>query len=133
APHILRSIREIRKQDGVAILAAQEAAAIIEHPMGKDLLKSIATYVLYPAPTAEREHYVKGLGLTDAEYEWLLRLHNRQVLVKRTRTGECVIFDLQLNPLGRVLKVFVASTRAVKKLEQLRRCRTAWQEALLES
>lgn len=133
APHILRSIREIRKQDGVAILAAQEAAAINEHPMGKDLLKSIATYVLYPAPTAEREHYVKGLGLTDAEYEWLLRPHNRRVLVKRPNTGESVILDVDLKPLGRGLKVFDSSTRAVKKLEQLRRSRTDWQEAFLES
>ena len=133
APHVLRSIREIRKQEGVAILAAQEAEAVIEHPMGPDLLKSIATLVLYPAPTAEREHYVKGFGLTDAEFDWIQKPHQRKAMIKRPNTGESAILDVDLKPIGRGLKVFDSSTKAVRKLNDLRRSTTDWREAFLES
>lgn len=133
APHVLRSIREIRKQEGVAILAAQEAEAVIEHPMGPDLLKSIATLVLYPAPTAEREHYVKGFGLTDAEFDWIQKPHQRKAMIKRPNTGESAILDVDLKPIGRGLKVFDSSTKAVRKLNDLRRSTPDWREAFLES
>lgn len=133
APHILQTIREIRKLDGVAVLAAQEAESVLEHPEGDLLMRSIATLLLYPAPTADAEHYMDGFGLTETEFAWIKSPGNgRQVMLKRPLTGESAILDVDLAPLGEMLKVFDSSSTAVRELNTLRRTRSDWRNAYLD-
>lgn len=131
APIIEMMLQEIRKTDGVFIGAAQSADAILDYDRAPVFLNNVATYLLFPEPRAQREHYVDMLGLTEAEFEWVRRAQGRQILIKR-RGGSSVVVDSDLSGLGRYLGVFQSGADAVRRLNELRRERPDdWKDAYL--
>ncbi len=110
-------LQEIRKLDGVGIFAAQDAQTVFENPIAAKLKANIAGYLLYPDPKADRKYYVDIIGLTNEEYNWILKPHHRKVLFKR-KGGDSAILDVDLSCLGDYLNVFNSSSDAVQDLEQ---------------
>jgi len=115
-PMILKAAREIRKAEGVLILAAQEASAILDNKHGKNIVESVANYILFSNPTADPHYYGKdGLGLTDEEILWLKQPNKRQVMLKR-RGGESTILNVDLSPLGNLLHTFDSGATGINAL-----------------
>lgn len=131
AANIEMMLQEIRKIDGVFIGAAQSADAILEYEKAPVFLNNVATYVLFPEPRAKAEHYIKGLGLTEQEFNWIKKHKGgRQVLIKR-REGASVVVDVDLSGMGRYVRGFASGADSVRRLNELRRERDDWKEAFL--
>lgn len=126
-------LQEIRKTDGVFIGACQDLPRILDHNLAPVFRANIGTFLLFPEPGAKREHYIDGLGLNEAEFEWIKGNHPRQVMLKR-KTGESVILDIDLEPLGDALKIFDSSKDAARTLNRIQRMHPSdWQEIFLAS
>jgi type IV secretion/conjugal transfer VirB4 family ATPase len=129
-PKIRNAAQEIRKTNGVLIGAVQQPGVLLNNEYGRAVLDSCATYVLYPFPTGEKDEYVKGLGLTDAEFRWIKEASKRQVMIKR-RGGESTVVNVDLAPLGKYLKVFDSASTSVAALSKLRAKGGEWRHAYL--
>ena len=72
-----------------------------------------------------------GLGLNQAEFDWIKVPKKRQVLIKR-KGGESVILDVDLSPLGRYLKIFDSGASAIRRCNDLRKGKLDdWKETYL--
>lgn len=126
AKKMVESIKEIRKQRGITILATQDAANYNNlGKIGEEVISSMANYIIFPNPTAKKEDYIDFLGLNDNEFQWIIdnSPKSRKVLFKRVKTGESVILDVNLSALNdgkfKLLNAFDSGTKSnmfVKKL-----------------
>lgn len=118
APIVRELASEIRKTDGVLMLAAQSPKAMLEHQVGREIMTNMATLLVFPDPAADWVDYgPEGLGLNTIEFAWVKRTHRRQVLVKRRGQEGSAILDVDLSTLGDMTAYFDSSSSAVKKLE----------------
>lgn len=120
AKELLSAFQQIRKSEGVIIAAIQEVGALLESEVGEHLIKSTASLFFFTDTTAKREEYVDGLGLTEEEFDWVKTPNIRQVLLKRPKTGESTILNLDLSPLGnKLLGTINSSTAEVDRMEKI--------------
>lgn len=129
--HILRLSKEVRKKNGILIGALQEATALTENKIGRDLITNAATFLIFPDPGASEDDYLLkknsskiNLGLTDTEFEWVKTppdAKKREVMMKRKRTGESVILDINMLPLGNYLKILSSDSDNVITLDSIRK------------
>ncbi len=116
---INKSAQEWRKRRGIIIGAIQNLSSLVESKHGKKIIANLATYILFPDVSANKEHYMGELGLNDSEFNWIKHPNPlRQVMLKR-RGGESVILDVSLASLGEYLKLFSSGHEYVKKLSEL--------------
>ena len=130
APKIAMMLEEIRKTNGVFIGAIQEAGTVLDHAIAPKIKNNIGTYILFPEPRAEKKHYIEELRLNQTEYDWIKKPHHRQVLVKR-RDGQSVVLNIDLKPLGPLLRVFDSSSDAIREMENIRKKKDDWKKGFL--
>lgn len=101
AEEVKNKFKTIRKQNGFLRLATQSVEDFLRLPIAKTLIEQSATKIFLPNPLAKEEDYVKGLNLTQEEYEIIRDFQpvKRQFLVKRQ--DEKVIATLDLSTLGK--------------------------------
>lgn len=101
AEEVKNKFKTIRKQNGFLRLATQSVEDFLKLPIAKTLIEQSATKIFLPNPLAKEEDYVKGLNLTQEEYEIIRDFQpvKRQFLVKRQ--DEKVIATLDLSTLGK--------------------------------
>jgi len=77
--------KTIRKQNGIFVFATQEPGDALQSPIAKTLVQQCATFVFLPNPKADREDYIAGFKLTDAEYDLIRGLgeSSRRFLIKQ--------------------------------------------------
>lgn len=113
---------ELRKKNGVGVFAGQNASAFLNTPFAESFQKNVATYIFFPDAKADPGAYMGELGLNDREFGFVKNFQpsgrNRAVLVKRS-SGESVILNVDLSPLGPYLKAFDSSSSAVKRIRNL--------------
>lgn len=120
AKEILSAYEQERKTDGVIVAAIQEVGALLETDVGEHIIKSTATMFFFSDITGKHEEYVDGLGLTEEEFEWVKTPHPRQVLLKRPKSGESTILNVDLSPLGdKLLGTMNSSSKEVARLEKM--------------
>ncbi|MDK4564921.1 VirB4 family type IV secretion/conjugal transfer ATPase [Kingella kingae] len=80
----------IRKLNGFGVFATQQPDIILSNPNASALFGQMATLILMPNPSAKYDEYVKGFGLSEAEYLVVKNLNedSRSFLVKQTGVGE---------------------------------------------
>lgn len=133
APRIEMLLQEIRKTDGVFIGAVQDAGSVLDHPISSKIQNNMATYILFPEPRADKKHYMEGLGLNQAEFDWIKIPKTRQALIKR-KGGESVILNVDLAPLGPYLKIFDSGASAIRRCNTLRKENAhGWKEIYLNA
>ncbi|EKF9824754.1 hypothetical protein O1D07_003366 [Vibrio cholerae] len=139
AKKMVESIKEIRKQRGVVILAAQDAASYNNlGKIGEEVIASLANYIIFPNPNGKAEDYIDFLGLNDTEFDWI-KTNNpkgRKVLFKRISTGESVILDVNLSALNdgryKFLNAFDSGTKAQMTLKSIMQSNPlGWKEQYL--
>lgn len=76
----------IRKLNGFGVFATQQPDVILKNPNASALFGQTATLILMPNPSAKYDEYVKGFGLSDAEYQVVKNMNedSRAFLVKQT-------------------------------------------------
>ena len=123
-PHIKRTLKEARKQNGIFIGCVQELSTIINSPIIKkdEFITNIATYIIFPNPTADRKDY-EQLGINDSEFNFISNPSNstaRQVLIKKNK-GKSIIIDVDLSILQKYLKVFSSSSENLKLFKSIKK------------
>ena len=102
--------KTIRKQNGLGIFATQSPEDALRSDISAALIEQTATMILLPNPNADREDYINGLKLTEAEYQVVVSLDERSrcFLVKQGHAS--AVCQLNLRGMDDALAVISAST-----------------------
>jgi type IV secretion system protein VirB4 len=123
--YYLTMLQEYRKRGAAVISAFQRPEAIAQAGMGEAIRGQCQTMFFFPNAQAREEDYADW-SLTDTEWGYikgtlpLSRRLKRSVLVKRA-TGESVVLDTDLTPLGPYLRVFNSGRESVTLATELQR------------
>ena len=118
---IQRFLEEFRKLNGVFIAAVQNINQLYDDEKGRRNLGNFGKFIIFPiSGNLNRQAYAEGIGLNEAEINWLKTadIYDRQVLIK-TKGGSSTIVNVDLKFLGDYLKVFDSSSQNVAKLKRL--------------
>lgn len=119
APKLKETAAEIRKTNGILIMAVQSAKTLFDNNTFNEIKDNIATYILFPNNKAEHKYYCDEIGLNPAEFEWIKTAGGRQVMVKKNN-AETVILNVDLSSIGKYIKVFDSSSDVVNKITKLK-------------
>ena len=123
-PHFSEFARDkqktIRKQNGLGIFVTQSPSDVLAHPIGRTMVEQSVTQIYLPNPRADRQDYVDGFKLSDAEFEVIRSLSetSRTFLVKQGATSAVCRFDLA--GMHEVLSVISGTTENVALLDGIR-------------
>ncbi|HIJ38908.1 MAG TPA: hypothetical protein HPP80_08440 [Rhodospirillaceae bacterium] len=115
--YFLTMLQEYRKR-GVAVVSAfQRPEAIAQSGMGEAIRGQCQTVFFFANPQARPEDY-GDWSLTESEWSYIKgtlsasRRLRRSVLLKRA-TGESVVLDTDLTPLGSLIRIFASGRESV--------------------
>jgi type IV secretion system protein VirB4 len=123
--YYLTMLQEYRKRGAAVISAFQRPEAIAQTGMSEAIRGQCQTMFFFPNPQAKPEDYADW-SLTDSEWAYvkgdlpISRRLKRSVLVKRS-TGESVVLDTDLSPLGPYLRIFASGRESVAFATELQR------------
>lgn len=133
----LQMLQEYRKKGAAVISAFQRPEAISAAGLGEAIRGQAQTTFFLPNPQAKESEYADW-GLTDREMDFIKgrlgvsRRLRRAILVKRA-TGESVILDVDLTPLGPFLKIFRSDEPSKQEAEMcMRKYGADWLRHYLE-
>ncbi len=111
--------KTIRKQNGLGIFATQSPEDALASDIAAALIEQTATMILLPNPNANRDDYINGLKLTEAEYQVVVSLDERSrcFLVKQGHASS--VCQLNLRGMDDALAVISASTDNIEILRQV--------------
>ncbi len=112
-------LKVIRKQNGLGVFATQSPSDVINSPIAKAVIEQSATQIFLPNPRADREDYVNGFKVTDAEFEIIRNLpeSSRTMLIKQDK--QSAICKLDLGWIPQALKVLSGSTDNIAFMHHL--------------
>ena len=114
-----RWIQTQRKNRGTVALLFQEAEALLEEHISKTIISNLVSYFIFPG-SIKTDEACDLLNLTDRERKFAkgeIRIGKRVVLLKKS-TGESVYLDVDLSPVGGLLKAFEGGVKSAKKLRE---------------
>lgn len=123
--YYLTMLQEYRKRGAAVISAFQRPEAIAQTGMSEAIRGQCQTMFFFPNPQAKPEDYADW-SLTDSEWAYvkgelpISRRLKRSVLVKRS-TGESVVLDTDLTPLGPYIRIFASGRESVAYATDLQR------------
>lgn len=125
--------KTIRKQNGLGIFATQSPEDALQSDISAALVEQTATLVLLPNPNANREDYIDGLKLTEAEFQVVKSLDERSrcFLVKQGHGS--TVCQLNLRGMDDALAVISASTDNIEVMHRVLRERATAMGVGLES
>ncbi|NIK02082.1 VirB4 family type IV secretion/conjugal transfer ATPase [Xanthomonas cannabis] len=111
--------KTIRKQNGLGIFATQSPEDALKSDISAALIEQTATLILLPNPNADREDYINGLKLSEAEYQVVIGLDERSrcFLVKQGHASS--VCQLNLRGMDDALAVISASTDNIEIMHSI--------------
>lgn len=111
--------KTIRKQNGLGIFATQSPEDALSSDIAASLIEQTATMILLPNPNANRDDYINGLKLTEAEYQVVVSLDERSrcFLVKQGHASS--VCQLNLRGMDDALAVISASTDNIEIMHEV--------------
>jgi len=119
----LQMLQEYRKRGAAVISAFQRPEAITQAGLGEAIRGQAQTVYFLPNQQAQPEEYADW-GLSENQWAYIkgqlpaARYLNRSIMVKRA-TGESVILDTDLRPLGEYLNIFRSDEASKERAEAL--------------
>lgn len=112
-------LKTIRKQNGFGVFATQSPSDVITSPIAKAVIEQSATQIFLPNPRADKDDYVKGFKVTEAEFKIISEMgeDSRLMLVKQGHRS--VLCRLDLSDFRQELKVLSGSTDNILLVEEL--------------
>ncbi|RLA84659.1 MAG: hypothetical protein DRG78_00735 [Epsilonproteobacteria bacterium] len=117
---ILELLVEIRKKDGVLVMAGQDYKFFELNEVGKQLLgSSLAKTILWPEKA--KPEYQEALSLSDNQFKFITtEASKRKILVKNLDDNSSTTLNIDLKILGKDLNIFSSSSRNVQLLNELK-------------
>jgi type IV secretion system protein VirB4 len=113
--------KTIRKQNGLGIFDTQSPSDVLSHPIGRTMVEQSVTKIFLANPEAQRDEYIEGFGLSEAEFDIVRSLGargGRSFLVKQGRSS--AICELDLTGLDDFVTVLSGTTDNVALLDTIR-------------
>lgn len=112
-------LKTIRKQNGFGVFATQSPSDVINSPIAKAVIEQSATQIFLPNPRADRDDYINGFKVTEAEFAIISALgeDSRLMLIKQGHSS--VVCRLDLSGFKQELKVLSGSTDNIILVEDL--------------
>lgn len=109
----------IRKQNGFGIFATQMPSSVLNSKIGSALVQQCATEIYLPNPKADRDEYVTGFKVTDAEFEMIRSMDEdcRMFMVKQGHRSTFAKLDLGQH--GDHLAILSGSTDNIELLDDI--------------
>jgi len=111
--------KTIRKQNGLGIFATQSPEDALRSDIAGAIVEQMATLILLPNPGANREDYIDGLKLNEAQYELVRSMGERSRCFLVKQGDEVAMCRLDLQGMDDVLAVLSASADNVALLHQV--------------
>jgi type IV secretion system protein VirB4 len=120
ADFALNKQKTIRKQSGLGVFMTQSPSDVLTHRIGKTMVEQSVTHIFLPNPKADRDDYINGFKVTEAEYRIIRALPeaSRRFLVKQGHRAAIVAFDL--GGMTDILNVISGTTDNVELLDVIR-------------
>ncbi|MGA2553059.1 MAG: VirB4 family type IV secretion/conjugal transfer ATPase [Burkholderiaceae bacterium] len=112
--------KTIRKQNGFGVFLTQSPSDTLANPIARTLIEQTATFIFLPNPSADRDDYVHGFKLTDAQYHLVKTLPRRSQLMLIKQGNEVAVARLDLSGFDEELMVLSGSSDNVQRLARLR-------------
>ncbi|MDP9902413.1 VirB4 family type IV secretion/conjugal transfer ATPase [Variovorax ginsengisoli] len=112
--------KTIRKQNGFGVFLTQSPSDTLASAIARTLIEQTATFIFLPNSTADRDDYVNGFKLTDAEFEVITKLTKGSRLFAIKQGDRFSLASLDLNGFSDALQVLSGTTANVARLETLR-------------
>lgn len=111
--------KTIRKQNGLGVFATQSPEDALKSDISAALIEQTATMILLPNPNANREDYIEGLKLTEAEFQVVKSLDERSRCFMVKQGHGSTVCQLNLRGMDDALAVISASTDNIEILHQV--------------
>ena len=108
----------IRKQNGFGVFATQLPSHLLKSPQGAALIQSCATEIYLPNPSANRDEYITGLGLSDKEFSILKSFGEKSRLCLIKQGGQSAICSLSMPNMKDELTLLSASLDELPFLDE---------------
>lgn len=108
-----------RKLGMVNILLSQSVSDALAHEHARTLVEMTVTKIFLPNPDANGDDYIRGLGLSEREFELIKSFgqHSRRMLIRQG--GSSSVIDADLSGLSDELIALSGSLENVRLLEKL--------------
>jgi type IV secretion system protein VirB4 len=116
---VYNKLKTIRKQNGFGVFATQSPSDVLSSEIARAVVEQCATGIYLPNPRADKEEYVGGFHLTEAEFGLLRELSDtsRLFLVKQEKTS--ALAGLNLGGFDKELSILSGSTDNVTLLHEI--------------
>jgi type IV secretion system protein VirB4 len=112
--------KTIRKKSGFGVFDTQSPSDVLASGIAKTMVEQAGTQIFLPNPRADRDDYVGGFKVSDAEFEIIRRLGDgsRRFLVKQGH--QSAIVELDLSGMGDVLDILSSTEENARLLDAIR-------------
>jgi len=113
--------KTIRKQNGLGIFDTQSPSDVLQHAIGRTMVEQSVTKIFLANPEAQRDEYVEGFGLSEAEFGIVRSLSStggRSFLVKQGH--QSALCELDLAGMQDFVTVLSGTTDNVALLDSIR-------------
>ncbi|MEY9625104.1 VirB4 family type IV secretion/conjugal transfer ATPase [Sinorhizobium fredii] len=117
---IVDKMKTIRKLNGIVGFGTQSGADIVKAKASHTLIEQSATNIHFPNPRADEESYIKRLGLTVKEFNFIKNTppEKRAFLIKHG--NDSVIARLDLSTMPDLVKVLSGTKKTIEECAALR-------------
>lgn len=102
---IQRGVKTDRKKDCIYVFSTQEPNDALDSRIGKTIMQAVVTKILLENPDADPNDYIKGLKLTPAEFDHLVKIpeNSRRFLVKQG--SQSAMAQMRLNNMEKEISI----------------------------
>ncbi len=117
---VREKLKTIRKESGFVLMTTQQPDDVLSTELAKTAVQQHVTGIYLPNPNANHSDYVKGFGLSEAEFELVrfLPVDSRAALIKQEDKSAIVRFDL--TGMSDVIAVLSGDKETVEMLDEIR-------------
>ncbi len=112
--------KTIRKENGLGVFVTQSPSDVLTSEIGKTMVEQSVTQIYLPNPRADRDDYVNGFKVTEAEFQIIKEFDemSRMMLIKQGHRSAIVQFNLA--GMSDILNIFSGSIDNVAMLDSIR-------------
>lgn len=112
--------KTIRKQNGLGVFDTQSPDDVLSSPIARSLIEQCSTFIFMANPKANRDDYMNGFKLSEAEYEIIQGLgeSSRTFLIKQGH--QSAVAKLDLAGFDDEMDILSGTTDNVELLDQIR-------------
>lgn len=109
----------IRKQNAHFIFMTQSASTVLESSISRQVLDNLASLLLFGNPRATQDDYVRGLDLTESEFQVIKENSPDSRLFLFKQDLDSMICRFDISDMAEEVRIYSANQRSVNLLDEI--------------